>query len=178
MPDIVTGSHRQYSIVPNNRGMTVLPNPLHPAIVHFPVVLAFLLPIVIIGAIWAIRRGVNPRRAWSFPLAAAVALAGSAWVASETGEAQEERVERVISEKPLSVHEEMAELFLAASVGLAVVAAAGLAGGMAGRAARITAAVGSMALIVGAFRVGHSGGELVYRYGAANAYVPAASNWQ
>ena len=154
--------------------MTVLPNPLHPAIVHFPVVLAFLLPIFIIAASWAIRRGANPRRAWSIPLAAAVALAGSAWVASETGEAQEERIERVVSEKPMSAHEEMAEFFLAASAGVAVIAAAGLAGGVAGRAARIATAVGSVALIVGAFRVGHTGGELVYRYGAANAYVPAA----
>ena len=64
----------------------MLPNPLHPAVVHFPLVLAFLLPIFAIGAIWAIGRGARPRRAWSIPLAVALSLAASAWAAVETGE--------------------------------------------------------------------------------------------
>lgn len=149
----------------------MLPNPLHPAIVHFPVVLAFLLPFFAFGAVWAIRRGARPRRAWSVPLAVAVALAVSAWAAVETGEAQDERVERVVAEQPLSAHEEMAETFLAASAGLVLIAAAGLIGGLPGRAARATAAVGSLSLVVGAALVGHSGGQLVYRYGAASAYA-------
>lgn len=149
----------------------MLPNPLHPAIVHFPIVLAFLLPILAAGAAWAIHRGASPRRAWAFPVAGAVALALSAWVAVETGEAQDERVERVVAEQPLSAHEEMAETFLAASAGLAAVAAVGLFGGLAGRAGRIVTAAGAVALVVAAARVGHTGGELVYRYGAANAYT-------
>jgi uncharacterized membrane protein len=151
----------------------MLPNPLHPAIVHFPVVLAFLLPLFSIGALWAIRRGARPRRAWSIPLAVAAALAASAWAAVETGEAQDERVERVVAEQPLSAHEEMAEIFLAGSTGLALVAAVGLVGGLAGRAARVAALVGSLGLVVGATFVGHSGGQLVYRYGAASAYTSA-----
>lgn len=149
----------------------MLPNPLHPAIVHFPVVLAFLLPVLAAGAVWAIRRGADRRRTWGMPLAGAMALALSAWAAVETGEAQDERVERVVAEQPLSAHEEMAETFLAASAGLVVVAAAGLIGGIVGRAARVVTAVGSVALVVAAARVGHSGGELVYRYGAASAYA-------
>jgi len=150
----------------------MLPNPLHPAIVHFPLVLAFLLPFFAFGAAWAIRRGARPRRAWSIPLALAAALAGSAWVAVETGEAQDERVERVVPERFLSAHEATAETFLAGSTALVLIAAAGLIGGVAGRAARVTAVAGSMVLVVGAALVGHSGGQLVYRYGAANAYAP------
>jgi len=46
----------------------MLPNPLHPAVVHFPIVLALLLPIFAIGALWTIRRGARPRRAWGIPL--------------------------------------------------------------------------------------------------------------
>lgn len=149
----------------------MLPNPLHPAIVHFPVVLAVLLPLFAIGALWAIRRGARPRRAWGIPLAVAVALTVSAWGAVETGEEQDERVERVVTEQPLSAHEEMAETFLAGSAVLALIAAAGLIGGVVGRAARVTALLGSLALVAGAARVGHSGGELVYRYGAASAYA-------
>ena len=151
--------------------LLMLPNPLHPAVVHFPVVLAFLVPLFAIGAVWAIRRGARPRRAWSIPLAAALALAGSAWAAVETGEAQDERVERVVAEQPLSRHEEMAETFLTASAGLAIVAAAGLIGGIAGRAARVATALGSVGLLAGAAMVGHTGGELVYKYGAASAYT-------
>jgi uncharacterized membrane protein len=150
----------------------MLPDPLHPAIVHFPLVLASLLPFFALGATWAIRRGARPRRAWSIPLALAAALAGSSWVAVESGEAQDERVERVVPERFLSAHEAAAETFLAGSTALALIAASGLIGGVAGRAARAAAVVGSLALVVGAALVGHSGGQLVYRYGAASAYAP------
>ena len=149
----------------------MLPNPLHPAIVHFPVVLAIILPLFAIGAAWAIRRGARPRRAWSIPIAVAAALSLSAWAAVETGEEQDERVERVVAEQPLSAHEEMAEVFLAGSTALALLAIAGLAPGIAGKAARGATVLGSLILVVGAARVGHSGGQLVYRYGAASAYA-------
>jgi hypothetical protein len=45
-----------------------------------------------------------------------------------------------------------------------------------GRAGRVTAALGAVALVVTAANVGHSGGELVYRHGAASAYAPATGN--
>jgi uncharacterized membrane protein len=153
----------------------MLPNPLHPAIVHFPVVLAFLLPLVALGALWAIRRGSRPRAAWSVPLMLAVALAGSAWAAVQTGEGDAERAERVIAEDPIESHEEMAEAFLTASVTLAVIAFAGLVGGRAGKVARVITAVGAVALVAGAARVGHSGGQLVYKHGAASAYATPAT---
>jgi uncharacterized membrane protein len=149
----------------------MLPNPLHPAVVHFPVVLACLLPLFIAAAFIAIRRGIAPRRAWSIPLAVTAALALSAWVSVATGEAQDARVERVVAEQPLSTHEEMAEMFLNASAALAVLGAAGLLAGRAGSAARLVTGLGSLVLVAGAIRVGHSGGELVYRYGAASAYT-------
>ena len=149
----------------------MLPNPLHPAVVHFPVVLAVLLPLFAAGALWAIRRGTTPRRAWAIPVALSLALALSAWVAVQTGEAQDERVERVVAEQPLETHEEAAELFLALSGGLTLIVAAGLLRGRAGQVARGLATVGAAALVVVAAQVGHSGGQLVYRYGAASAYA-------
>ena len=149
----------------------MLPNPLHPAVVHFPVVLAFLLPIFAAYALWTIRRGGTARRAWAIPLGLSAALALSSWVAVETGEGQGEKVERVVSERPLETHEEAAELFLALSAGLFVVSAAGLLRGRIGTAARIAATVGAAGLVVAATRVGHTGGQLVYRYGAASAYA-------
>ena len=150
----------------------MLPNPLHPAVVHFPIVLAFLLPLFAIGALVAIRKGARPLRAWSLPLAVGAALTLSSWVAVETGEDQDERVERVVAEQPLETHEDRAEMFLTLSGVLLLVSATGLAGGIVGRAGRITATAGAVALVVAAAQVGHSGGELVYRHGAASAYVP------
>ena len=60
--------------------------PLHPLVVHFPIVLAVLLPISAAVALWAIRKGTTPRRAWAVPVIMAVALALSALVAVKTGE--------------------------------------------------------------------------------------------
>lgn len=153
----------------------MIPNPLHPAVVHFPVVLAFLLPIFAIGAMVMIRRGARPMGAWAIPLAAAVALSVSSWAAVETGEEQDDRVERVVAEQPLDSHEEAAELFLTGTLILALVAAAGLAPGLIGRSARAVAALGALVLVAGAARVGHTGGELVYRHGAASAYASPTS---
>jgi uncharacterized membrane protein len=150
----------------------VLPNPLHPAVVHFPIVLAFLLPLFAVGAMIAIRKGARPLRAWSIPLAIGAALTLSSWVAVETGEDQDERVERVVAEQPLETHEERAELFLTLSGVVLLVSATGLARGVIGRAGRITATAGAFALVVAGAMVGHSGGELVYRHGAASAYAP------
>jgi uncharacterized membrane protein len=150
----------------------VLPNPLHPAVVHFPIVLTFLLPLFAIGALIAIRRGARPLRAWSLPLAVGAALTLSSWVAVETGEDQDERVERVVGNAPLEAHEEAAEMFLTLSGVLLLVSATGLVRGVVGRAGRITSTLGAIALVIAAAQVGHSGGELVYRHGAASAYVP------
>ena len=149
--------------------------PLHPVVVHFPIVLSVLLPISAAWALWAIRKGTTPRRVWSVPAAMAVALAVSALVAVKTGEAQDERVERVVAEQPLETHEEAAETFLALSSGLALLVAAGLVRGRAGGVARMLGTGGAAALVAVAVYVGHSGGKLVYQYGAASAYTgPAA----
>ena len=151
----------------------MIPNPLHPAVVHFPIVFVVVLPFIAAGALWAIRRGANARRAWLAPLVLAAGLAASAFVAVQSGQAQGERVERVVRESAVDGHEEAAELFLVLSVALLGVAGVGMAKGTVGQAARLVAMVGSLGLLGAGYRVGTSGGELVYRHGAANAYVQA-----
>jgi uncharacterized membrane protein len=148
--------------------------PLHPLVVHFPIVLSILLPISVIAALWAIRKGSTPRRAWALPLVAAAALTASAWVAVETGESEEDRVERVVSENAIHGHEEAAERFMVLSGVLLLVAGAGLLPRTAGQAARLVTAVGALGLVAAGVQVGHSGGTLVYRHGAASAYANAA----
>jgi uncharacterized membrane protein len=145
--------------------------PLHPLIVHFPIVLAVLLPISAGVALWAVRKGATPRRAWSVPFAFALALTVSAWVALKTGEAQEDRVEDVVARSALHAHEEAAERFLTLAGVLTLVVGAGLVRGTVGRAARYVATAGAIGIVGAGVQVGHSGGTLVYREGAASAYT-------
>lgn len=152
----------------------MIPNPLHPAVVHFPIALVILLPFFAIGALWAIRRGWPMRRAWAVPVVVAAALTASAFVAQRTGEKEGERVEKVVPERVIESHEEAAERFLVLSGVLLLVAGAGLAGGVVGKSARLVATVGALGLTFAGYQVGRAGGELVYQHGAASAYATTA----
>ena len=151
----------------------MLPDPLHPAVVHFPVVLAVLLPISAVVGLWAIRRGAGRLQAWSIPVVLALALTASGWVAMETGEAEEERVEDVVGEQALHEHEEAAERFLLFGGVTTLLLAGGLLAGTVGTAARIVGTAASVAVLATGVQVGAAGGELVYVHGAASAYVDA-----
>jgi len=151
----------------------MMPDPLHPAVVHLPIALAILIPALAIAAIFTIYKGFLPSRAWAAIVLLQAILVGSGWFALETGEDQEERVERVVAERPIETHEEAAERFLAlAAVGL-VATPAGLLPRRAGAAGRVAGTLAAFAVLAAGVSVGHSGGELVYRHGAASAYVPA-----
>lgn len=149
----------------------MLPDPLHPAIVHFPIVLVAFLPVVAVIALVLIHRGAPARRMWTGVVALAAVLSFSAWVSVETGEEQEEAVERVVPESALHEHEEAAEAFLLLSLGGLLVLAVGLAPGRTGRMGRYVGTVATLGLLAAGVNVGHTGGELVYTHGAAQAYV-------
>jgi uncharacterized membrane protein len=151
--------------------MFTLPDPLHPAIVHLPIALAVLTPLVAIAAWGAIRLGLLPARSWAAVVALQLALVLGGWAALETGEKEEERVERVVAERHIEDHEERAEGFETLAAISLLVMAAGLLPGRVGGAARIAAVIASVAVLAAGIRVGHSGGELVYRHGAAAAYT-------
>lgn len=149
----------------------MLPEPLHPAVVHLPLALAVLLPFFAVLALWAIRRGVSTTAAWGVPVLLAVLLTGSAWVALQTGESDEERVEEVVSEAAIHEHEEAAERFLLLAGVVTLLAGVGLARGTLGSAGRILATVGTVAVLAAGVQVGARGGELVYTHGAARVYA-------
>ena len=149
----------------------MLPDPLHPAVVHLPIALAVLLPLVSLVALMAIRSAWLPRRAWSGVVLLAGLLVVSSWVALETGEHDEERVERVVAERFIEDHEEAAEVFALLSGVLFVVAAAGLLAGRLGELAQVASVVAALGLLVAGARVGHLGGELVYVHGAGQAHM-------
>ncbi len=155
--------------------MLPIPNPLHPAIVHFPIALAVLVPALALAVFVAIRAGRVPARTWLAVVVLQAALVGFAWFAMETGEEQEEKVEKVVAERHIEAHEEAAERFLYIAIAATLVSAAGLLQGGRGQAARAATLVAGLAVLAASVAVGHSGGELVYKHGAASAYTEPVS---
>jgi uncharacterized membrane protein len=153
----------------------LLPEPLHPYIVHFPIVIATALPLVVAIALWRMHDGA-PVRTWGVVVVIAVLSWACGYVATRTGEQEEDRVEEVIADHdPIHEHEEAAELFLWVSgitLGLAVL---GFAPGGAGRALRWLVLLGSVAGTVAVLKTGRLGGELIYEHGAASAYTDEAA---
>lgn len=153
----------------------MIPEPLHPAVVHFPIVLSVLLPISVIAAMVLISRGERVRRAWPPVMILALALLGSGWAAMETGEADEEAVEELVAESVIHEHEDVAQLFMGLALGTTLIVGLGFLGGKPGRAARSIAVIATLLLVGLGYRVGHTGGELVYVHGAAEAFVTDAA---
>lgn len=149
----------------------MITQPLHPAVVHFPIVFVVVLPIVAVIAIISIHRGAAVRPAWLPVIGIAGALALSSWLAVETGEDEEDAVEEVVPESAMHDHEESAELFFPLTIAGLVLVSAGLVKGRPGQLLRGAAVVGALGLSVAGYQVGHTGGELVYEYGAADAYA-------
>ncbi|HVH07602.1 MAG TPA: DUF2231 domain-containing protein [Myxococcota bacterium] len=149
----------------------MLPDPLHPAVVHLPIALAVLAPLVAVIVALAIRARAVGARGWALVVLFQALLVGSAWLALETGEHEEERVEKVVAERYLEEHEDAGKRLLAIAAVALAVSLAGVAAGSVGAAARVATVVIGAAALAGAVAVGHSGGELVYRHGAASAYA-------
>lgn len=153
-----------------------LPEPLHPAVIHLPLVLAALAPLVVGALLVVVVRRPALGRLWWAVIAVHALLAVSAWAAAESGEREEERVEKVVAERHIEAHEEAAEVLIGAAFASLLLAAGGLLPGRIGASARFLTLAGALLTAGLAVRVGHSGGELVYRHGAAAAYVDAEAD--
>jgi uncharacterized membrane protein len=149
----------------------------HPKLVHLPMALAILMPLVAFGLWLAWRRGWLPARTWLVATALQAILVGSGVLSLRSGEAEEETVEGIVGEAAIEAHEEAAELFVWASGG--VLALMGVAWALSSRRAgptiALAASVGTLVVFVLGYRTGQAGGELVYRHGAAQAYVDGAA---
>lgn len=146
--------------------MIPFPSPLHPAVVHFPIVLLLLGLVLAVGAVFM--------RRWGLPWLAAVVLvvgAAGSIVATVTGGEDEEMVNESspATEQVLEAHEEWGETTRNAAVFAAVLAVvAALTANMrvVGRSLAILTAVVSLFAAYSVAQAGHYGGELVYRHGA------------
>lgn len=151
--------------------MIPLPDPLHPAVVHFPIALLTIgMPLAVVAVFL---------RRWHLPWLAAIVLvmgAAGAMVAVATGNQEEEMVEggSEALEQVLDKHEELGEMTRNIAVVAAVLAvAAALASRMpiAGRGLSLLAALAAIAAAYFVAQTGHYGGELVYRHGAGTNVV-------
>ncbi len=149
----------------------------HPKLVHLPIALAILMPLIAGALVLAWWRRWLPARAWFAAVALQGLLVGSGFMAMRSGEADEEQVERVVPEAALEAHEEAAEVFVWGSVGvLAVMVLAGvLAARPAASGIAAAAVAGTLIVLVLGYRVGAAGGDLVYRHGAAQVYAGAGA---
>lgn len=145
--------------------MIPLPNPLHPAIVHFPIVL------ILFGTVGAVA-SVFLRR-WHLPWLAAGLLALGvigAFAATWSGETAAEVVGELSPavEELLEQHEDWGERTRTVALVAAFLMILSASIGRFPRVARTVAVVGAIVAIASAFCVietGHYGGQLVYRHG-------------
>lgn len=147
----------------------------HPKLVHVPMALGVLMPLVAGGLLLAWWRNWLPGRAWFLAVGLQAILFGSGILALKSGEAEEDRVERVVAERFIEEHEEAAELFVWSSGGVLVIML--LAGALGSRRSALPAAavatLGTLVVLGLGYRTGQAGGSLVYEQGAAQAYTGA-----
>jgi len=144
----------------------MIPDPLHPAVVHFPIVLILLGTVAaVVAMFW--RKGYLPA------LAATLLALGAlgAWAALATGESDGGLVENTSASAAslLEAHENWAKrtLMLAALAALVAMGSVALFRfPVAARGVAVAAALSAGAASWAVYETGHRGGALVYQHGA------------
>jgi len=154
----------------------MLPDPLHPAVVHFPIAIGILLPLFAVIALILVQRGANVRHVWIPVAVLGFVFLTSGWIALESGEDEEEVVENVVPEDPIERHEDSAERFMLLGAFGFALSVIGLARGKLGHWARVGATVALLAMPISAIGVGGSGGEIVYEHLLSKVIQSDATN--
>lgn len=141
--------------------------PIHPILVHIPVALSVLMPLLFGGLILAIRRDLLPARSWWIAVLFQLVLTIGCIASLGSGHAEEERVEDFVPHEAIESHERLAGAMTAAAVIALVIAAAGLRQSPKEGLFRTGALLTSLFVLGLAGAAGHRGGELVYKHGAA-----------
>jgi len=147
--------------------------PLHPLIVHIPLVLAGLTPLITGFLAWHAWRGGTTRRAWLVPLALQLVIFVGAWLAMSSGEDQAEIVRAVVPRGSIGEHAHAAQWFTWATFATLVVIGAAVA--LRGRRVAIAGVLATalaLATVGLGVRAGHRGARLVFEYDAPSAYRP------
>lgn len=145
--------------------------PLHPMIVHFPMALTFILPVLVIVFAYMIKINKMTPKSWLIIVGLQLAVVITGYIALETGETEEHTVEKVVSKDLIHDHEEAAEIFVGSTV-LALVLSIGVFFIRKEFQLPIKLGIALLGLLSCflAYRTGTLGGELVYKHGAGSAY--------
>ena len=150
--------------------------PLHPMLVHIPLALAIVMPLVTIGLLVAFWKDWLPSGAWWIAVLMQLVLVGGGFAAMSAGEDAEEQAEHVVPEHIIEQHAEAGETFVWTSTGVLALAILGLAltDPKRRKAVQIVTLVGTFVVAGMAVYAGDLGGKLVYVHGAASAYTQGA----
>lgn len=146
--------------------------PLHPIVVHFPIAITIILPILVLVFAFMIKANKMSHHAWLIIIGLQIVTTASGYYAMETGEDEEEQVERVVAKKIIHEHEEAAEVFVGSMVVALVLSIAAF---FLRKDVQFLLQLGIF--VIGlvscylVYQVGETGGEMVYRHGAASAYL-------
>ena len=100
----------------------MLPEPLHPMVVHLPIALAALMPLFGISALVAAWRGWLPGKPlWWGVVGLQTLLTLAAFVAVRTGENEEDKAELIAPRAAVHDHEEAGEALRNGAVGTLIV---------------------------------------------------------
>ena len=148
----------------------------HPKVVHVPIALGALMPLVAGGLLLAWWRKWLPSRSWAIAVALQGILVLSGVIAIRSGEEAADVAEKVIEGRHIGKHADAAEAYVWTSGGVFVLMLVGLAlsSRRSGQLTAAVAAVGTVVVLGLGIRAGEAGGELVYRYGACKAYISGA----
>lgn len=138
---------------------------LHPAVVHLPLGLAVVMPLLLGAMLWAVVAQRLPAKVWLVVVLLQGILLGGAVLALRTGEQGEDRVEARAGESAVEEHERAAQAFTTAAGATLLAAAVALA--LRKRPGPFLVAGGaSVALSVGmlilGIQTGSRGGALVH----------------
>lgn len=151
--------------------------PLHPALVHVPLGLAAVLPLIVILVWLMIKKNWLPQKSWGLVLLLQFVLFGFGFLAMEAGEDEEDKVEQVVAEHVIHDHEEKAEIFLWGAGLLLPLIFLGMMESISFKKwVELMIVLGVFVQFGLSLWVGHSGGELVYKHGAAQVYSEPSTN--
>jgi len=151
--------------------------PYHPLVVHFPIALSVILPPLIVAFAYLIKTNRMNPVSWLIIISLQIMTVATSYMAMETGESEEETVERVVSKKLIHEHEEAAEIFVGSTVIVLVLSiAVFFIRKDLGFIIKMIIALISVLSIFLSYRTGKLGGELVYKHGGASAYLEEPSS--
>lgn len=145
--------------------------PLHAGLVHLPLGLVFLLPLLALGVLFAISRAWLPRSAWVGVVLISALTLGVAVTAKQAGEQEADRLAAALPTAALDAHAKAADFFIGALAVMTLLAGALLfvRRELPFRLGVAAVSVAYFAVLGIGFRTARLGGELVYVHHAAMA---------